>query len=176
MFVISSFHHMRRKGDGCLVGWIDFNSLDLSSEALSSYRGNPCYFKRQGPRHKWRASSVRYYFRPIPVRPLNKHERLISRLSPWRKATKHTNPRFQQDRSVEVLQRTENALSLGHPMTYPDLTLYCTLKDVRSLESPDILDDLEHRPKKFPEIATASSSLLGRCNHHHSHCYSHRKI
>ena len=30
-----------------------------------------------------------------PVRPPNKHERLISRLSPWRQATKHTNPRFQ---------------------------------------------------------------------------------
>ena len=29
------------------------------------------------------------------MRPPNKHERLISRLFPWRQATKHTNPRFQ---------------------------------------------------------------------------------
>ena len=43
-----------------------------------------------------------------------------------------------------------------HRYSYPhmdrDMASHCTLKDVRSLESPDILDDLEHRPKNSQRL------------------------
>ena len=56
------------------------------------------------------------------MRPPNKHERLISRLSPWRKTTKYTNPSLTHQIRVEFLRRSDAAMFPGYPLTNLDLT------------------------------------------------------